>query len=170
MCIRDSNNENLEVEEEEIKTHLTGTDKDLFIKGKELYERESYCGTCHQHQGQGLISAGYPPLRQSRWVSENSDRLIKLSLKGLYGPMTVLNQRYEGKVPMTAFGNIMTDEEMAAVLTYVRNTFENKAPAITPEMVKKVRLETADKDGFYTADELLELHPHKSQDNGLNLW
>lgn len=164
------NDENLIVEEQEVKTHLTGKDKELFIKGKELYERDAYCGTCHQHQGQGLTSAGYPPLRQSRWVNENTDRLIKLSLKGLYGPMTVLNQAYEGKVPMTAFANIMDDEEMAAVLTYVRNTFENKSSVVTPQMVAKVRLEISDKKGFYTADELLQLHPHKVQGNELILW
>jgi hypothetical protein len=48
---------------------------------------------------------------------------------------------------------------MAAVLTYVRNAFGNKAPAVTPEKVKAIRASIKDKTGFYTPDELLKLHP-----------
>lgn len=152
---------NLEKKETAIRTHLKGVDRELFIKGKELYEREAYCGTCHQAQGQGLASAGYPPLRQSKWVNESEDRLIKLTLKGIYGPMTVLNREYKGTVPMTPFEGLMNDEEIAAVLTYVRNTFGNRGSVITPEKVEKVRTAISDKDGFYTAKELLNSHPHK---------
>ena len=158
------NNENLEVEKKEVQTHLKGAERDLFIKGKALYAEEGYCGTCHQEHGQGLAAAGYPPLRQSKWVTENEERLIKLTLKGVYGPMTVLNRHYEGKVPMTPFEGLMDDEEMAAVLTYVRNTFSNKAAAITPEQVKEVRAAIKDKEGFYTTAELLEDHTPAARD------
>lgn len=155
------NGKNLEKKETEIRTHLVGTDRALFIKGMELYEREAYCGTCHQEHGQGLAAAGYPPLKQSKWVREDKERLIKLTLKGIYGPMTVLNLDYPGTVPMTPFEGLMNDEEVAAVLTYVRNTFDNKASVVTPDEVKKVRAEIADKEGFYTAAELLKEHPHE---------
>ncbi|GJM33925.1 MAG: cytochrome c [Saprospiraceae bacterium] len=158
------NGENLEVEEVQIQTHLKGKNRDLFIKGKELYEREAYCGTCHQKQGQGLAAAGYPPLRQSKWVTEDEERLIKLTLKGIYGPMEVLHQEYQGKVPMTPFEGLMNDEEIAAVLTFVRNSFGNKATVIRPEKVKTVRTAIADKVGFYTASELLKQHPHFDSD------
>ncbi|MFK7934696.1 MAG: c-type cytochrome, partial [Saprospiraceae bacterium] len=161
------NDKNLEIKEAEIRTHLKGTERELFVKGKELYEREAYCGTCHQAQGQGLAAAGYPPLRQSKWVREDEDRLIKLTLKGIYGPMTVLNRQYTGNVPMTPFEGLMNDEEVAAVLTYVRNTFENRASVITPEKVKTIRAEIAEKQGFYTAEELLEAHPHDTEGKGL---
>jgi len=150
------NGENLKVEEKEIRTHLEGVERDLYIQGKELYEREAYCGTCHQEQGQGLAAAGYPPLRNTKWVKEDEDRLIKLTLKGLYGPITVLNRDYKGNVPMTPFEGLMDDEEIAAVLTYIRNSFGNRATAITPEKVKEIRAAVADKDGFYTSKELLE--------------
>ena len=159
---------NLEIKKAEIQTHLRGADRELFIKGKELYEREAYCGTCHQEQGQGLASAGYPPLRQSKWVRENEDRLIKLTLKGIYGPMTVLNRDYKGLVPMTPFEGLMNDEEIAAVLTFVRNRFGNRGSVIYPKKVEEVRAKIAKKDGFYTAKELLKLHPHKSE-NGKQL-
>jgi len=158
------NGENLKVEKVAIKTHLTGVDKDLFIKGKELYEREAYCGTCHQEHGQGLAAAGYPPLRQSKWVTKNEERLIKLTLKGLYGPITVLHQDYKGNVPMTAFEGLMNDEEVAAVLTYVRNAFGNKASVVSAEKVKEIRAAIADKKGFYLAADLLKEQPIQAKD------
>lgn len=155
------NGKNVEVDKKEIRTHLEGADKEAYIKGKELYEREAYCGTCHQEHGQGLAAAGYPPLRGSRWVRGSEERLIKLTLNGLTGPITVLNRAYDGKVPMTPFAGLMNDEEVAAVLTYVRNSFGNRASVISAEQVKAVREEIADKKGFYTAEELLKAHPHE---------
>lgn len=153
--------ENLAPKTEEVYTHLEGEEKDVYLKGKEIYEREGYCITCHQKNGQGLAATGHPPLRQSKWVVENEDRLIKLTLKGIMGPMVVQNLQYDGQVPMTPFGGILNDEEIAAVLTYVRNSFSNRASVISPEKVKTVRETIKDKEGFYTAQELLEAHPHK---------
>ncbi len=157
------NGENVQRKNKEIRTHLKGAERDLFVKGKELYEREAYCGTCHQEHGQGLAAAGYPPLKQSKWVRKDAERLIKLTLKGMYGPITVMNRDYPGNVPMTPFEGLMNDEEIAAVLTYVRNTFDNRSGAITPEQVKTVRAEIADKEGFYIAAELLKEHPHEEK-------
>ena len=153
------NGENLVVEEKEIRTHLEGEERALYIKGKELYEREAYCGTCHQEQGQGLSASGYPPLRQAKWVNGSEDRLIKLTLKGIYGPISVLRRDYKGNVPMTPFEGLMTDEEVAAVLTYVRNSFGNRSSVISSERVKIIRDEIKDKKGFFTAEELLTVHP-----------
>lgn len=160
-AIAHAKGENLKEKEEVVRTHLEGKERDLFVKGKELYEREGYCITCHQKNGQGLAASGYPPLRQSKWVYENEDRLIKLTLKGIYGPMEVQNRQYDGQVPMTPFGGLMNDEEIAAVLTYARNTFGNRASVITPEKVNAIREATAEKKGFYTAEELLNEHPHR---------
>lgn len=154
------NDENVAVEEAVVKTHLKGADRAAYIKGKELYEKEAYCGTCHQEHGEGLAAAGYPPLRQAKWVTESEERLIKLTLKGLYGPMQVMNRDYPGIVPMTPFEGLMTDEEVAAVLTYVRNSFGNKASVIKPEKVKAIRAEITNQKGFYKAADLLKEHPH----------
>ncbi|RNC89892.1 MAG: dehydrogenase [Allomuricauda sp.] len=153
--------ENLEVKEEVVRTHLKGKEKASFIAGKEIYEREGYCITCHQKNGQGLAASGHPPLRQSKWVVEDEDRLIKLTLNGIYGPMIVQNRAYKGDVPMTPFGKLLNDDEIASVLTYVRNTFGNRAQVITEEKVRTIRELTKEKEGFYTAEELLKLHPHK---------
>jgi mono/diheme cytochrome c family protein len=62
---------------------------------------------------------------------------------------------------MTPFGGMLKDDEIASVLTYVRNSFGNKASAISPETVKIVRGQIKDKEGFYSAAELLKEHPLK---------
>ena len=62
---------------------------------------------------------------------------------------------------MTPFEHLLKDDEIAAVLTYVRNSFGNKASAITPDDVKKVRAEVKDHVGLYTPEALLKEHPHK---------
>ena len=153
--------ESVEEAKETIETDLEGTERELFIKGKAIYERDGSCRTCHQPDGQGLASSGFPPLAGTSWVLGDEERLIKLVLKGLQGPIEVLGEEYPGQVPMTPFGGMLGDEEVAAVLTFVRNSFGNKAPAISPEKVKEVRAVVKDKNGFYTPQELLEEHPLK---------
>jgi len=144
-----------------IQTDLKGEEKTLFVKGAEIYEREGHCTTCHQPDGKGLSAAGFPPLSGTKWANQDPDRLIKITLNGIFGPIEVLGKPYPGLVPMTPFGGMLNDEEIAAVLTYVRNSFGNKSSAISPQQVKKVRAETKDKIGFYSPEELLKLHPHQ---------
>ena len=60
---------------------------------------------------------------------------------------------------MTPFGRMLKDDEIAAVLTYVRNSFGNKASVISAEQVTKFRTETNSKTGFYSPKELLKIHP-----------
>ena len=142
-----------------VATSLEGTERDLFIKGKEIYARDGFCITCHQPDGKGLSASGFPPISGTKWVTGSEDRLIKLVLKGLHGPIEVLGHKYGGQVPMTPFGGMLNDEEIAAVLTYVRNSFGNKASAVSPEKVEEVRAATQDKTGFYSPEELLKQHP-----------
>ncbi|MGB5553203.1 MAG: PVC-type heme-binding CxxCH protein, partial [Flavobacteriaceae bacterium] len=145
-----------------IKTDLEGAAKQLFVKGEEIYNREGFCVTCHQPDGHGLSASQFPPLAGQEWVTGNEDRLIKLTLKGLMGPLKLKDKSYPGQVPMTPFGGMLDDEEIASVLTFVRNAFGNKADPIAPEKVKEVRDAIKDKDGFYTPNELLEEHPMKN--------
>lgn len=70
-------------------------------------------------------------------------------------------KKFPGQVPMTPFGGMLNDEEVASVLTYVRNSFGNDAAPISPEKVKEIREKTKDKEGFYTSEELLKEHPFK---------
>ncbi|MDF1858913.1 MAG: ThuA domain-containing protein [Verrucomicrobiales bacterium] len=141
--------------------HLKGKDAKLYIAGAEVYNREAHCGTCHQANGMGLSAAGFPPLDGTRWVNGDPERLIKISLKGMMGPIEVKGTQYPGVVPMTPFEHILKDDELASVLTYVRNAWSNKSSAITPQQVAKVRAEVKEKIGFYSPEEILKIHPHK---------
>jgi mono/diheme cytochrome c family protein/glucose/arabinose dehydrogenase len=154
------NGRSVEEKKEEItKSNLKGKELELYTKGKEIYTREGYCNTCHQSDGNGLSASGFPPLSGTPWVTGSEERLIKLVLKGLQGPMEVLGQKYGGQVPMTPFGGMLNDEEVAAVITYVRNSFGNTASTVSPEQVKKVREATKGKSGFYSPEELIRQHP-----------
>ena len=146
-------------DEKILASHLKGDDLKVFAKGKKIYETEGYCITCHQESGSGLQQAGYPTLVGQEWVLGDKDRLIKLALHGLYGPMNIMGNHYDGQVPMMAFKGLLKDDEIAAVLTYVRNSFGNKASVIKADDVKKVREATKDRNDFYTSEELLEEHP-----------
>ena len=149
----------LERREALVKTDLEGAERELFIRGKEIYDREGSCVTCHQAEGEGLEAVGFPPLAGTEWASGSEERLIKLTLKGLLGPIEVLGKSYPGQVPMMPFEGVLNDDEMAAVLTYVRNAFGDKASAISPEEVKAIRSATRDRTEFYSSEELLKEHP-----------
>ncbi|MEZ0540389.1 PVC-type heme-binding CxxCH protein [Fibrella arboris] len=152
--------ENVKKEKEvAVKSTLKGEELALFNLGKTIYAKEGYCTTCHQPDGKGLAASGFPPLTGTNWVSGNQERLIKIALNGLMGPIEVVGKTYPGQVPMTPFGGLLKDNEIAAVLTYVRNSFGNNASAITPDQVKKVRAATASKVDFYSPDQLLKAHP-----------
>jgi mono/diheme cytochrome c family protein/glucose/arabinose dehydrogenase len=140
--------------------HLTDAEKKQFLAGHQIYFRDAHCATCHQPDGKGLAPA-FPPLNDSPWVSQDPERLIKLTLHGLMGPFELHGKKYEGQVPMQAFGGMLKDDEVAAVLTYVRNNFGNKAPSIQPDQVKKVRDATKGRQTIYLVDELLKEHPMK---------
>lgn len=141
--------------------HLNKKDGKAYVMGAEVFAREAHCATCHQPNGEGLAPA-YPPLAGSEWVQGSDERLIKLTLHGLWGDITVKGKHYgpEGGVPpMTRFAELLNDEEVAAVLTYVRNSWGNKEPAIQPDAVKKVRAAHKKRSIFWSPEELLKDHP-----------
>jgi len=134
-------------------------DNKILAAGKAIYSRDGYCVTCHQADGKGLEAAGFPPIAGSNWMLGSDERIIKIVLKGMYGPIEVNGKKYPGQVPMTPFEGMLKDDEVAAVITYVRNSFGNKAPAITADKVKAVRASIKGKVGFYTPEDLLKQHP-----------
>jgi mono/diheme cytochrome c family protein len=94
------------------------------------------CGACHGQQGEGTPIA--PPLAKSEWVLGPVSNLIKIQMRGLTGPITVGGKEYNMPGGMAAL-NYQTDEQIAGVLTYVRNSFGNKASGVKPEMVAALR-------------------------------
>ena len=150
------NNESIETKVVvKVPAHLKGEARALYTKGAEIYGREGHCMTCHQPDGEGLELSGFPPISRSTWVTEDEDRLIKLTLNGMLGPLELDGKKYPGLVPMTPFGGMLSDEEISAVLTYVRNSFGNQVPPVTAAKVKSVREATKAKVGFYSPEELL---------------
>jgi quinoprotein glucose dehydrogenase len=96
------------------------------------------CGACHGQNGEGTATA--PPLAGSEWVNGPAENLIRIQLRGLKGPISVKGQNYNFPVGMAPLA-YQTDDQIAAVLTYARNSFGNSAPAITPEQVASFRSE-----------------------------
>ncbi|MGJ8672034.1 PVC-type heme-binding CxxCH protein [Rubritalea sp.] len=151
-----------EVDHEEIAWKKQGMKRKQIAwlkKGREVYHREAHCETCHQADGKGLPAGGFPPINGTKWVNEDPERLIKLTLKGLMGEIEVKGKKFNGA--MTPFEGLLKDDELAAVLTYVRKSFGNDASAITVNQVKEVRAKVKDQIGLYEVDKLLEEHPHK---------
>lgn len=140
--------------------HLTATDQQRYLAGHAIYHREGYCSTCHQSDGNGLPSAGFPPLSGSFWVTGNEERLIKVALHGLMGPLELKGVKYPGQVPMTPFGGMLSNQELSDLLTYVRNSFGNQATAVSPDTIDRVRKATGERS-FYTPEELLKEHPQE---------
>ena len=139
---------------------LSRADLKLYRLGKEVYNRDVHCVACHQPTGLG--DAIYPPLAGSEWVNGDEKRIIKIVLKGLWGTISVKGKTFDpknGVPPMMPFEFLLKDEEVAGVLTYVRNSFGNSAPPVKPDAVRKIREEIKDKRDFYTVDDLLKQHP-----------
>ena len=140
---------------------LSNADKQVYELGKEVFNREAHCATCHQADGRGVDNI-YPGLAKSNWLEGEGDRVIKIVLKGLFGPLEFQGKKYgpeKGTPPMMGFGPLLKDEEVAAVISYVHQSFGNDLPMVKVEDVKRVREETKDRAIFYMVDEILKEHP-----------
>ena len=109
------------------------------------------CMSCHQTDGAGIAGV-FPPLDGTDWVVGDKGRLIRIVLDGMMGETEVQGVVYSGSMP--PWKTFLSDEEVAAVLTYVRSAWENEASAVTPQEVSLVRKATADRTSAWTAEEL----------------
>ena len=131
---------------------------DPLVLGRQVYNKPT-CVACHQANGQGLPGQ-FPPLVKSDMLLEpEPGRVIRIVLNGLQGPMIVNGQSFNNA--MVPWKDVLSDEEIAAVLTYVRQNKDwgNSAPAVTAEQVKAIREKTKDRFSSYTADELMKISP-----------
>jgi mono/diheme cytochrome c family protein len=127
---------------------IASTGPSVVSPGQAIYE--ALCLNCHQAAGQGLTGV-YPPLAKSDWVAGDVQTLIKITMHGLAGLTKIQGKEY-GLVPMPPMG--LDDQQLADVLTYVRNAFGNNAPAVKVEEVKAVRDATKGRTAPWTAAEL----------------
>ncbi len=126
--------------------------------GLAVFRREGMCGTCHQEHGKGVPGA-FPPLTGSPWVEGDAVRLIKVAQAGLIGPLEVNGVPYNTVMP--PLGILLNDDEMAAVLTYIRTAWDNIGSEITAEQVKQVRAQMGNRFAPWAVQEILSQHPLK---------
>ena len=96
---------------------------------------KTYCLTCHQSEGQGDENIN-PPLAGSEWVNGKKEDLIQTVLFGLQGEIQVKNHTYNQIMPSFSF---LSDEQLAAEITYIKNNFGNHGDKVTPAEVSAVR-------------------------------
>lgn len=118
------------------------------VSGSQIYS--SRCANCHQASGMGVPNA-FPPLAGARWV-EDKGQIIRILLHGMQGRVEVLGSAYNGNMP--AWGSILSDKEIAAVITHVRQNWENDFPDVTAAEVAAVREATPGRTQPWTAEEL----------------
>lgn len=119
-----------------------------------IYQRA--CLSCHGAEGQGKPGL-YPPLAGVDWISApRPDRLIRIVLHGVVGPIKVNGQLWPTPTPfMPGHASTLKDEEIATLLTWLRRSMGNHAPVVSSSAVKAVRAETSTRRSMWTADELL---------------
>lgn len=127
---------------------------DPMVVGKRIFTRN--CAVCHQSEGQG-VEGQFPPLAGSEWVVakegwHGDNHIVRIVLDGLQGPVTVGGKAYNSA--MAPWGEVLKDAEIAAVLTFVRNSWGNEAPAIPVEFVADIRAQDADRKDPWTEKEL----------------
>ena len=125
---------------------------DPMVVGKRLFTAN--CVACHQATGQG-VAGQFPTLVGSEWVVGGDwvgdNHLVKILLHGLQGAIQVKGDTYNGAMPPW---KQLKDDQIAMILTYIRNEWGNSAPPITAEQVARVREETAAQTEPYTQNQL----------------
>lgn len=101
--------------------------------GKKVYD--STCLVCHMANGKG-VPGMFPPLVETDWVTGDKDRLIRITIQGLSGKIEVNGVTYNSIMPPNPH---LSDQEVADVLTYIRQNFGNDADEVTIDEVKEVR-------------------------------
>lgn len=111
------------------------------------------CAACHQANGQGMEGLA-PPLVDSEWVIGKPDALPRLIIHGLTGPIKVNGVSWNLEMP--PMGAALNDEQIAAVITYIRREWEHGASPVKPEFVHEIRAQHATRTTAWTEDELAE--------------
>lgn len=101
--------------------------------GKRVYDQ--YCKACHLADGSG-IRGMHPPLVNNKTVNGKADKLIEVTLNGKSGKIVIDGVEYNGIMPPH---NHLTNNQIADVLTYIRQNFSNNSGPVTPEEVAKLR-------------------------------
>jgi mono/diheme cytochrome c family protein len=130
---------------------LTPQQQAQFDKGKLVFAQ--ICAACHQPTGLGQDGLA-PPLVDSEWVLGSDRRITRIVFQGLTGPITVNGVSFQLEMPaLTTLG----DEDVAAVLTYIRREWEHNAAPVPVEAVERVRDQIKTRTEPWTAKELMQV-------------
>ncbi|MEO6188092.1 MAG: c-type cytochrome [Ginsengibacter sp.] len=121
---------------DEVKDNLQ---KEITARTAKLYN--IHCSACHQTNGLG--NDRFPPLSGSEWVIGDKERLIRVIINGIEGPITVKGKSYNNTMP--AMGSVLTGKEVADIATYIRQSFGNDATPVIPADIWKMRRADRDK-------------------------
>jgi len=169
--LRKSTNSRLAVAAEALAKQLNWAGKDgkplpvlapLSARHQALYDlgRKEYmglCAACHHPAGYGDAGKG-PALLDSEWL-DNEERLVRLVLCGLRGPIAVNGQSFnpDGALEMPAMNKALDDEKIAGILTFVRREWREGAAPIEPRIIARIRNSTAGRTDQWTEKELRDI-------------
>ncbi|MCB0668798.1 MAG: c-type cytochrome [Saprospiraceae bacterium] len=121
-----------EVKDKIVSEGMDDIDEENLSRGGKLFN--IFCSVCHQRNGKG--NDRFPPLDGTEWVLGPKDTLINVILNGLRGEITVKGKTYTSRMPKL---HMLKDDEIAEILTYIRQSFGNNASTVTPREVAEVR-------------------------------
>ena len=124
---------------------------DPLAQGKAIYA--NVCAACHQVTGLGMAPV-FPPLAGSEWVAGSEERLIRIVLHGLQGPVKVKRVDYMGAMPAAGPGSgfNLNADKVAAVLSYVRKEFGNGAPPVSAQKLAEIATKEGSRGPWTAAD------------------
>ena len=134
---------------------MTDDEKRLFALGKEQYLQSCYI--CHGINGEGVVPLA-PPLVNSSCVLGSEQRLVRIVLQGMEGPVHVNGTKYEPPLTLREMPTLdsLSDTNIAAILTYVRRQWGHRSNPIRPSVVQQIRKETFERRIPWNETELLQ--------------
>ncbi len=135
---------------------LTQREQRQFEYGESLYRAS--CAACHGADGSGLPPLG-PPLHRSDWVQGSPQRLVRILLHGMEGPLQINGETYQPPVILPNMPSVgsLDNGKLSSILTYIRREWGHQADPVSSRMVEQIRTATYDRELPWTEKELLEL-------------
>jgi putative heme-binding domain-containing protein len=135
-----------------VLTKLTPEEEKRRVLGKAIYN--ATCYSCHNSNGRGKPDQ-VPPLADSDWVNGKPDRLVRIVLQGLHGPIEVNGQKWNLTMPALGQSPLLNDERLAGLLTYIRRAWDNYGDPVATELIDSIRQATAGRTASWSVEELL---------------
>lgn len=135
-----------------VPDHLNAAGRELYTRGAPLY---SICSSCHGPNGQGIDGVG-GRLDGSEWVQGAPESLIRILLHGMDGAAAERGETIPNDMPSHGF---LSNEDLAALLTWIRNSWSNRAEPITPGQVQSIRESETDRTDIWSPGELRAAEP-----------